>query len=176
MRSRRSTPIRCQAYRAAQKENPIFQAAESAVNAFKESEGRAPSLLVAKIGQDGHDRGQKVIATGFSDLGFEVKLGELFATAQEVAKQAVANNCHIVGVSSLAAGHLSYVPQLKAALAKLGRDDMLIVVGGVIPPDDVPLLMKMGASAIFLPGTVIAEAAQELLQALNIRLGYAQKR
>jgi methylmalonyl-CoA mutase len=140
--------------------------------AFEEAEGRRPRILVAKMGQDGHDRGQKVIATAFADLGFDVDVGPLFQTPEEVARQAVEADVHVVGVSSLAAGHLTLVPALKEALAELGADDVVIVVGGVIPPDDVPTLKEMGAAAVFLPGTVIAEAAQDLLSTLADRLGH----
>jgi methylmalonyl-CoA mutase len=139
---------------------------------FAEAEGRRPRILVAKMGQDGHDRGQKVIATAFADLGFDVDVGPLFQTPEEVARQAVEADVHVVGVSSLAAGHLTLVPALRDALAELGADDVLIVVGGVIPPDDVPTLKEMGAAAVFPPGTVIAEAAQELLRTLSQRLGH----
>jgi methylmalonyl-CoA mutase len=139
---------------------------------FAEAEGRRPRILVAKMGQDGHDRGQKVIATAFADLGFDVDVGPLFQTPDEVARQAVEADVHVVGVSSLAAGHLTLVPALKDALAELGAEDVLIVVGGVIPPDDVPTLKEMGAAAVFPPGTVIAEAAQELLRTLSQRLGH----
>ncbi|MGY2084898.1 methylmalonyl-CoA mutase [Blastococcus sp. SYSU DS0539] len=139
---------------------------------FAEAEGRRPRILVAKMGQDGHDRGQKVIATAFADLGFDVDVGPLFQTPDEVARQAVEADVHVVGVSSLAAGHLTLVPALRDALAELGADDVLIVVGGVIPPDDVPTLKEMGAAAVFPPGTVIAEAAQELLRTLSERLGH----
>ncbi|MGY1726578.1 methylmalonyl-CoA mutase [Geodermatophilus sp. SYSU D01062] len=140
--------------------------------AFEEAEGRRPRILVAKMGQDGHDRGQKVIATAFADLGFDVDVGPLFQTPEEVARQAVEADVHVVGVSSLAAGHLTLVPALRDALAELGADDVLVVVGGVIPPDDVPTLREMGAAAVFPPGTVIAEAAQELLRTLSKRLGH----
>jgi methylmalonyl-CoA mutase len=140
--------------------------------AFEEAEGRRPRILVAKMGQDGHDRGQKVIATAFADLGFDVDVGPLFQTPEEVARQAVEADVHVVGVSSLAAGHLTLVPALKGALTELGADDVMIVVGGVIPPDDVPTLQQMGAAAVFLPGTVIAEAAQDLLRQLSDRLGH----
>src|SRR4051812_22078 len=139
---------------------------------FEEAEGRRPRILVAKMGQDGHDRGQKVIATAFADLGFDVDVGPLFQTPEEVARQAVEADVHVVGVSSLAAGHLTLVPALRDALAELGADDVLIVVGGVIPPDDVPRLKEMGAAAGFPPGTVIAAAAQELLRTLSARLGH----
>ncbi len=140
--------------------------------AFEEKEGRRPRLLVAKVGQDGHDRGQKVIATAFADLGFDVDVGPLFATPEESARQAVENDVHVVGVSSLAAGHLTLVPALRDALAALGREDILIVVGGVIPPEHHAALREAGASAIFGPGTVIAEAATELLDELAKHLGH----
>ena len=140
--------------------------------AFAEAEGRRPRILVAKMGQDGHDRGQKVIATAFADLGFDVDVGPLFQTPEEVARQAVEADVHVVGVSSLAAGHLTLVPALRDALAELGADDVLVVVGGVIPPADVPTLHEMGAAAVYPPGTVIAEAAQDLLRTLSERLGH----
>ena len=143
--------------------------------AFAENEGRRPRILVAKIGQDGHDRGQKIIASAFADLGFDVDIGPLFATPEEVARQAVENDVHIVGVSSLAAGHLTLVPALKTALKGAGRPDVMIVVGGVIPAQDFDVLRRAGADAIFPPGTMIAEAAARLLEQLNRRLGYAQK-
>ncbi|SON54834.1 Methylmalonyl-CoA mutase large subunit [Hartmannibacter diazotrophicus] len=142
------------------------------VSAFEENEGRRPRILVAKMGQDGHDRGQKVIASAFADLGFDVDIGPLFATPEEAARQAMENDVHIVGVSSLAAGHLTLVPALKAALEAEGRGDIMIVVGGVIPPQDYPALYESGASAIFPPGTVIADAAGKLVQDLSTRLGY----
>ncbi len=145
------------------------------VEAFEESDGRRPRILVAKMGQDGHDRGQKVIASAFADLGFDVDIGPLFATPEEAARQAVENDVHIVGVSSLAAGHLTLVPELKRALDEAGRPDVMIVVGGVIPPGDFAALRQAGASAIFPPGTVIAEAAAELIAELNGRLGYAPR-
>ena len=146
-----------------------------AVEAFEAAEGRRPRLLVAKIGQDGHDRGQKVIASAFADLGFDVDIGPLFATPTEAARQAVENDVHILGVSSLAAAHLTLVPQLKAELAKQGRDDIMIVVGGVVPSQDYDALQKAGAEAIFPPGTVIAEAAEKLLKTLRHRLGHDQR-
>ena len=139
---------------------------------FADDEGRRPRILVAKMGQDGHDRGQKVIVSAFADLGFDVDVGPLFSTPEEVAQQAVDADVHVVGVNSLAAGHLTLVPALKRALAALGRDDIMIVVGGVIPPDDVPTLLEMGATAVFPPGTVIAESALELLDKLSARLGH----
>jgi methylmalonyl-CoA mutase len=147
----------------------------TAVEAFEAAEGRRPRLLVAKIGQDGHDRGQKVIASAFADLGFDVDIGPLFATPAEAARQAVENDVHILGVSSLAAAHLTLVPQLKAELAKQGRNDIMIVVGGVVPPQDYDELMKAGAEAIFPPGTIIAEAAEKLLKTLNKRLGHGKE-
>ncbi|MEA2860168.1 MAG: methylmalonyl-CoA mutase [Methylobacteriaceae bacterium] len=148
---------------------------QSMVEAFEENEGRRPRILVAKVGQDGHDRGQKVIASAFADLGFDVDIGPLFATPEEAARQAVENDVHIVGISSLAAGHLTLVPELKHALEEQGRPDIMIVVGGVIPQQDFAALRENGASAIFPPGTVIAEAAGSLLEGLNRRLGYAQR-
>ena len=155
--------------------NPAVTRVQLMCEAFEEADGRRPRILVAKMGQDGHDRGQKVIASAFADLGFDVDIGPLFATPDEAARQAVENDVHIVGVSSLAAGHLTLVPELKAALAKAGRPDIMIVVGGVIPPQDFDALIEAGASAIFPPGTVIADAAEKLLQELNERLGYAQR-
>jgi methylmalonyl-CoA mutase len=144
------------------------------VETFEDAEGRRPRILVAKIGQDGHDRGQKVIASAFADLGFDVDIGPLFATADEAARQAVENDVHIVGLSSLAAAHLTAVPELKTALKKQGRDDIMIIVGGVVPPQDYDALYKAGAEAIFPPGTVIADAAEELIHKLNVRLGHSE--
>jgi len=138
-----------------------------AVDRFAASEGRRPRILVAKMGQDGHDRGQKVIASAFADLGFDVDIGPLFQTPEETARQAVENDVHVVGVSSLAAGHLTLVPAVRAALDAQGRDDILVVVGGVIPPQDHEPLRRSGASAIFGPGTVIAEAALSVLDELG---------
>ena len=140
-----------------------------APKAFVELDGRRPRILVAKMGQDGHDRGQKVIATAFADLGFDVDIGSLFQTPEETAKQAIENDVHVVGVSSLAAGHLTLVPALRTELENQGRGDILVVVGGVVPPQDVPKLREMGAVAVFGPGTVIAEAAAELLDRLEER-------
>jgi methylmalonyl-CoA mutase len=141
------------------------------VESFEKAEGRRPRILVAKMGQDGHDRGQKVIATAFADLGFDVDIGPLFQTPAETARQAVENDVHIVGVSSLAAGHLTLVPQLREALTRLGREDIMIVAGGVIPPQDYPALFEAGASAVFGPGTVVSDAAGKLVRALAERLG-----
>jgi methylmalonyl-CoA mutase len=143
-----------------------------ATDRFAEEEGRRPRILVAKMGQDGHDRGQKVVVTAFADLGFDVDVGPLFSTPEEVAQQAVDADVHIVGVNSLAAGHLTLVPALRQALADHGRDDIMVVVGGVIPPDDVPALKQMGAAAVYLPGTVIADSALELLEKLSAELGH----
>jgi methylmalonyl-CoA mutase len=148
--------------------------ARQMVEAFKEADGRAPKILVAKIGQDGHDRGQKVIASAFRDFGFEVVIGELFATPEEVARRAVQNDVHVVGVSSLTAGHLSHIPALKTCLAQAGRDDILITVGGIIPKHDHAHIIQAGALAIFPPGTPIARAAIDLLEKLSAALGYAQ--
>ena len=142
------------------------------VERFAEADGRRPRILVAKMGQDGHDRGQKVIATAFADIGFDVDVGSLFSTPEEVARQAADNDVHVVGVSSLAAGHLTLVPALRDALAAVGRPDIMIVVGGVIPQGDFDELYAAGATAIYPPGTVIAEAAVSLLQKLGERLGY----
>ncbi len=162
-------------YAATPKDQHKIERAKHAVAAFREADGRAPKLLVAKVGQDGHDRGQKVIASAFADMGFDVKIGPLFATPEEVAKMAVEEQVHVVGVSTLTAGHLTLVPLLKAALDETGRSDIMIVVGGVIPPEDVQRLLDMGAAAVFPPGTVIPDAALALLDRLNLRLGYAQK-
>jgi methylmalonyl-CoA mutase len=139
---------------------------------FEEKEGRRPRILVAKMGQDGHDRGQKVIATAFADLGFDVDIGPLFQTPEETARQAVENDVHIVGVSSLAAGHLTLVPELRSALSDLGRDDILIIVGGVVPPQDYEAVYAAGATAIYGPGTVIPDAAIDLLALLAKHLGH----
>ncbi|MDX2289034.1 MAG: methylmalonyl-CoA mutase [Hyphomicrobiaceae bacterium] len=145
------------------------------VEAFERNDGRRPRILIAKMGQDGHDRGQKVIASAFADLGFDVDIGPLFATPDEAARQAVENDVHIIGVSSLAAGHLTLVPELRAALEKQGRPDIMIVVGGVIPPSDYPALFEAGAKAVFGPGTNIPEAAIDLVAKLNQSLGYSKE-
>jgi len=136
---------------------------------FAEREGRRPRILIAKMGQDGHDRGARVVATAYADLGFDVDIGPLFQTPGETAKQAVENDVHVAGVSSLAAGHKTLVPQLIAELKALGRDDIMVVVGGVIPPADYDFLYKAGAAAIFGPGTVIPDAAEKILKALEER-------
>ncbi|MGK2879285.1 MAG: methylmalonyl-CoA mutase [Mycobacterium sp.] len=149
-----------------------IDAASALVEKFAEADGRQPRILVAKMGQDGHDRGQKVIATAFADIGFDVDVGSLFSTPEEVARQAADNDVHVVGVSSLAAGHLTLVPALRDALAEVGRSDIMVVVGGVIPPGDFDELYAAGATAIFPPGTVISDAAIGLLHKLAERLGY----
>lgn len=150
---------------------PLSKASQL-VEKFAEADGRRPRILVAKMGQDGHDRGQKVIATAFADIGFDVDVGSLFSTPEEVAREAADNDVHVVGVSSLAAGHLTLVPALREALATVGRPDIMIVVGGVIPPGDFDELYAAGATAIYPPGTVIADAAIGLLHKLAERLGY----
>jgi methylmalonyl-CoA mutase len=157
-------------------ETPAGLRAKAMAEAFAQADGRKPRILVAKMGQDGHDRGQKVIASGFTDLGFDVEIGDLFQTPAETAAQAVADGVHVVGASSLAAGHLTLVPDLKSELARLGRPDILVVVGGVIPPEDFKALEDMGVAAIFPPGSVVPETAITVLERLNERLGYAQDR
>jgi len=142
------------------------------IDAFVGNEGRRPRILVAKMGQDGHDRGAKVVATAFADLGFDVDVGPLFQTPEETARQAVENDVHIVGMSSLAAGHKTLLPQLVAELKKLGREDIMVICGGVIPAQDYDYLRQNGAVAVFGPGTVIPVAARKLLEELNTRLGY----
>ena len=154
------------------KDNEMTNAVSHLVDNFQNSEGRRPRILIAKMGQDGHDRGQKVIASAFADLGFDVDIGPLFQTPEEVAKQAIENDVHIIGASSLAAGHLTLVPELKKSLISLGRGDIMIVVGGVIPEQDFAELYDAGATAIFPPGTVIAEAAADLLKKLSTSLGH----
>jgi len=150
----------------------LVQQVLDATAEFEEAEGRRPRILVAKVGQDGHDRGQKVIVSAFADMGFDVDVGPLFSTPEEVAQQAVDADVHIVGISSLAAGHLTLLPALRKALEEQGRPDIMVVVGGVIPPDDVPTLKEMGAAAVFLPGTVIAESALDLLARLREQLDH----
>jgi methylmalonyl-CoA mutase len=150
----------------------LVQQVLDATAAFEEAEGRRPRILIAKMGQDGHDRGQKVIVSAFADMGFDVDVGPLFSTPEEVAQQAVDADVHIVGVSSLAAGHLTLLPALKKALAEHGRADIMVVIGGVIPPGDVPALEEMGAAAVFLPGTVIATSALDLLARLRAQLDH----
>ncbi|MER9864233.1 methylmalonyl-CoA mutase [Mesorhizobium sp. M0185] len=153
-------------YRNALGDNPVVDRLQDKIVAFEEKSGGKPRILVAKMGQDGHDRGQKVIATAFADLGFDVTVGPMFQTPDEIARLAVEHDVHIVGASSLAAGHLTLIPELKLALKKLGRDDMLIVAGGVIPPQDYNAVRQAGATEIFPPGTVIPEAAERLMDRL----------
>lgn len=152
--------------------SPAVDGTRALVERFEQAEGRRPRILVAKMGQDGHDRGQKVIATAFADLGFDVDVGPLFQTPAEVARQAVEADVHIVGVSSLAAGHLTLVPALREQLAAEGREDIMIVVGGVIPPQDIQALHDAGAAAVFPPGTVIPDAARDLVRTLAGSLGH----
>jgi methylmalonyl-CoA mutase len=156
------------------RDDPQALRARGMVAAFVEADGGPPRILVAKMGQDGHDRGQKVVSSAFADLGFEVDIGALFQTPAEVAREAADRGVHAVGVSSLAAGHLTLVPELQAELAKLGLDEVVVVVGGVIPPADFEALYAAGAAAIYPPGTVVADAAIDLLERLNAKLGYAQ--
>ncbi|GAA3805385.1 methylmalonyl-CoA mutase [Nocardioides panacisoli] len=157
---------------AAESGDTLLAQVRAATDEFAEAEGRRPRILVAKMGQDGHDRGQKVVVSAFADMGFDVDVGPLFSTPEEVAQQAIDSDVHIVGVSSLAAGHLALLPALKKALAEQGRDDIMVVIGGVIPPDDVPTLKEMGAASVFLPGTVIAESALDLLAKLRDQLDH----
>ncbi len=153
-------------YLSESKDNEMFARAREMADRFAELEGRRPRIMIAKMGQDGHDRGAKVVATGYADIGFDVDIGPLFQTPAESAKQAVENDVHILGVSSLAAGHKTLVPQVIAELKRLGREDILVVVGGVIPPQDYDFLYKSGAVAVFGPGTVIADAGIKLLEIL----------
>ena len=150
-------------YKREVEDNTQYKEALKRADAFAEQEGRRPRILVAKMGQDGHDRGSKIIATSFADLGFDVDIGPLFQTPGEVARQAIENDVHIVGISSLAAGHKSLVPQLITELKEMGRGDIVVVVGGVIPKQDYQFLYDKGVSSIFGPGTIIAEAAVEVL-------------
>lgn len=150
---------------------PKFEEAKAKVAAFTAKHGRPPKIMIAKMGQDGHDRGQKIVASAYSDLGFDVVLGPLFQTPEEAAKMAAENDVHVVGASSLAAGHLTLVPELRSELGKLNRSDIMIVVGGVIPPDDIPVLKQMGAAAVFPPGTIISNSVVELITILTNRLG-----
>ncbi len=154
-------------YAAESGDNELVKKARETADSFSKEEGRRPRILIAKMGQDGHDRGQKVVASAFADLGWDVDIGPLSQTPEEAARQAVENDVHVVAASSLAAGHLTLVPELKSALEKQGREDIRIVVGGVIPPGDYDALYKAGAAAIFGPGTVIAEAAIEMLEGLS---------
>ncbi|MBQ7063259.1 MAG: cobalamin-dependent protein, partial [Bacteroidales bacterium] len=153
-------------YSSQTKDSDLFKKAQAMTDEFAKLEGRRPRIMVAKMGQDGHDRGAKVVATGYADLGFDVDMGPLFQTPAEAAKQAVENDVHIMGVSSLAAGHKTLVPQVIEELKKLGREDIMVVVGGVIPPQDYDFLFKAGAAAIFGPGTVISVSAIKMMELL----------
>jgi methylmalonyl-CoA mutase len=153
-------------YSAEASNDESFEESKSLADKFADVEGRRPRIMVAKMGQDGHDRGAKVISTSFADLGFDVDIGPLFQTPEEVAHQAAENDVHIVGASSLAAGHKTLVPQLIKELIKLGREDILVVAGGVIPPKDYDFLYEAGVAGVFGPGTVISKAAKEILEKL----------
>jgi methylmalonyl-CoA mutase len=146
------------------KEDSAFAKAQQLANQFATQDGRRPRIMIAKMGQDGHDRGAKVVATGYADIGFDVDIGPLFQTPKEAAKQAVENDVHILGVSSLAAGHKTLVPQVIEELKVLGRPDIMVIVGGVIPQQDYEFLFEAGAAAVFGPGTKISEAAIGLLE------------
>ena len=148
------------------KDDSSFKKAREMANKFAEMEGRRPRIMIAKMGQDGHDRGAKVVATGYADVGFDVDIGPLFQTPAEAAKQAVENDVHILGVSSLAAGHKTLVPQVIEELKKYGREDIMVIVGGVIPSQDYQFLFDAGAAAVFGPGTKISDAAIQLLEIL----------
>ena len=161
-------------YRATAKKDENMEKAREVIRTFAENEGRQPRILIAKMGQDGHDRGQKVVSSAYADLGFDVDIGPLFQTPEETAKQAVENDVHVVAVSSLAAGHLTLVPALKAELEKRDRGDIMIVVGGVVPKQDYEELYEAGAALIFGPGTVISIAAIELVEKLNEQFGYVK--
>ena len=148
------------------KGNDKFAKAQAMADEFAKIEGRRPRIMIAKMGQDGHDRGAKVVATGYADIGFDVDMGPLFQTPAEAAKQAVENDVHVVGVSSLAAGHKTLVPQVIKELEKLGRPDIMVVVGGVIPHQDYQFLYDAGAAAIFGPGTIVSDSAIKMLELL----------
>lgn len=154
-------------YSSEVKDDSDFNKAKALASGFAAREGRQPRIMIAKLGQDGHDRGAKVVATGYADIGFDVDMGPLFQTPEEAAKQAVENDVHIIGVSSLAAGHKTLVPQVVDALKKLGREDILVIVGGVIPAQDYQALYDAGAVAVFGPGTPVALCAIKMLELLN---------
>ena len=153
-------------YSSEYKADSDFEEAKRLAREFAEKEGRQPRIMIAKMGQDGHDRGAKVVATGYADIGFDVDIGPLFQTPAEAARQAVENDVHILGVSSLAAGHKTLIPQVIDELKKLGRDDILIMAGGVIPAQDYQFLYESGVAAIFGPGTSVAKAAKQILEIL----------
>ena len=151
-------------YSSEMKKDEKFEKAQKLADQFEELEGRRPRIMVAKMGQDGHDRGAKVVATSFADLGFDVDIGPLFQTPAEAARQAIENDVHILGVSSLAAGHKTLVPQVIEELKKQGREDILVIAGGVIPQNDYQYLFDAGVVGVFGPGTVIADAASRILE------------
>ena len=153
-------------YKKAIKDDSLFQKAQALADEFAELDGRRPRIMIAKMGQDGHDRGAKVVATSFADLGFDVDIGALFQAPKETAKQAVENDVHILGVSSLAAGHKTLIPQVIEELKKYGRDDILVIAGGVIPAQDYQFLYDTGVAGVFGPGTQIAKSAIEILKIL----------
>ena len=153
-------------YSSQTKESDAFKKALEMTDRFAKLEGRRPRIMVAKMGQDGHDRGAKVVATGYADLGFDVEMGPLFQTPAEAAKQAVENDVHILGASSLAAGHKTLLPQVIEELKKLGREDIMVVAGGVIPPQDYQYLFDAGVAAVFGPGTVISVSAIKMMELL----------
>ena len=148
------------------KKDPSFEKARELANKFAALEGRRPRIMIAKMGQDGHDRGAKVVATGYADVGFDVDIGPLFQTPKEAAQQAIENDVHIFGISSLAAGHKTLVPQVIEQMKKLGREDIMVIVGGVIPAQDYQFLFDAGALAVYGPGTRISDAAIEMLDIL----------
>ena len=153
-------------YSSEYKSDKDYDEARALIASFAEKEGRQPSIMIAKIGQDGHDRGAKVVATGYADIGFDVDIGPLFQTPAEAAKQAVENDVHVLGVSSLAAGHKTLIPQVISELKRLEREDILVIAGGVIPPQDYQFLYNSGVAAIFGPGTSVAKAAKQILEIL----------
>ena len=153
-------------YSSGYKQDNDLNEARALVARFAEKEGRQPRIMVAKMGQDGHDRGAKVVSTGYADIGFDVDIGPLFQTPEEAAKQAVENDVHVLGVSSLAAGHKSLIPAVINELKQLGREDILVIAGGVIPPQDYQFLYDAGVAAIFGPGTSVAKAAKQILEIL----------
>ena len=152
--------------------DPEFEKAKAMVAEFAKKEGRQPRIMIAKMGQDGHDRGAKVVATGYADCGYDVDMGPLFQTPEESARQAVENDVHILGVSSLAAGHKTLIPQVIEELKKLGREDIVVIAGGVIPAQDYDFLYKAGVAAIYGPGTPITKSAINMIEILNSINGY----
>ena len=153
-------------YSSATKDSAKFKKAQEMVKEFEKLEGRRPRVMIAKMGQDGHDRGAKVVATGYADIGFDVDMGPLFQTPEECAKQAVENDVHILGASSLAAGHKTLLPQVIEELKKLGREDIIVTAGGVIPPQDYQFLYDAGVAAVFGPGTVVSDSAIKMMEIL----------